>query len=322
MIQKALVTGASGLLGRQVLNAFKKDNWEAVGQGFTRAAPPDIVKADLTSAVEIEKLLDEVNFLFLIADALYIGAANRFPDQCDANPDLARKVNVEATKALVEATLSRSILLIYISTDYVFPGRPGEAPYAASAQTEPPNIYGQTKRDGEVAVLETTKGSGKGVVLRVPVLYGSASSNSESAVNVLIDAVWKAQDAGAKVKMDDWAQRYPTNTEDVGRVCRDIAVRYLGERDKAASLPSILQFSSEDKMTKYEICEMFADILGLPLSGMERVKQGGTAGDGVQRPFDTHLSTKELKELGISVETQDFRSWWYVASGDCPTILS
>lgn len=61
MTRKVLVTGASGLLGRQVLNAFQKDSdWEAVGQGFTRAAPPNIVKADLTSTTEIEKLLDEV----------------------------------------------------------------------------------------------------------------------------------------------------------------------------------------------------------------------------------------------------------------------
>lgn len=242
------------------------------------------------------------------------GAANRFPDQCDTNPDLARKINVDATKALVNATLSKSILLIYISTDYVFPGRPGEAPYEASSQTEPPNIYGQTKRDGELAVIETTKGTGKGVVLRVPVLYGPAKANSESAVNVLLDTVWKAQQPGANVKMDDWGQRFPTNTEDVGRVCHDIAVKYLEAQDGAASLPSILQFSSEDRMTKYKICETFAEILGLPLSGMERVKQGdgGTPGQGVQRPYDTHLSTKALKELGISVETQDFVSWWYV----------
>ncbi|EAS30963.2 dTDP-4-dehydrorhamnose reductase [Coccidioides immitis RS] len=306
MTQKALVTGASGLLGRQVLNAFKKDvNWEAVGQGFTRAAPPDIVKADLTNPSEIESLLDEVK-----PQVVVHCAANRFPDQCDAHPDLARKVNVEATKALAKATLQRSILLIYISTDYVFPGRPGEAPYETSSQTEPPNIYGQTKLDGEIAVIETTQGSGKGVVLRVPVLYGSADTNSESAVNVLIDAVWKAQDADAKVKMDDWGQRYPTNTEDVGRVCHDIAVKYLGEQERAASFPTILQFSSEDKVTKYEMCERFAEILGLPLSGMERIKQGGTPGNGVQRPFDTHLSTKALKELGIPVDTQDFVSWW------------
>ena len=60
---------------------------------------------------------------------------------------------------------------------------------------------------------------GWGVVLRVPVLYGEAESPGESAVNVLMESVWKAQEGGAGVKMDAWALRYPTNTEDVGRVC-------------------------------------------------------------------------------------------------------
>ena len=61
---------------------------------------------------------------------------------------------------------------------------------------------------------------GLGVVLRVPVLYGEAETPGESAVNVLMDAVWKAQEKGARVKMDHWAIRYPTNTEDVARVCQ------------------------------------------------------------------------------------------------------
>ena len=63
------------------------------------------------------------------------------------------------------------------------------------------------------------KSKGWGVVLRVPVLYGEAESPAESAVNVLMDSVWKAQEKDAAVKMDHWALRYPTNTEDVGRVC-------------------------------------------------------------------------------------------------------
>lgn len=69
MTQTALVTGASGLLGRQVLNAFRKDtdNWKAVGQGFTRASPPDVLKADLTESGEIEKLLDEVKCVNLLS---------------------------------------------------------------------------------------------------------------------------------------------------------------------------------------------------------------------------------------------------------------
>lgn len=142
-------------------------------------------------------------------------------------------------------------------------------------------------------------------------LYGSAEKNSDSAVNVLVDAVWKAaQDEKAGIKMDDWSKRYPTNTEDVGRVCHDIAVKYLESQDGSASLPKILQFSSENQMTKYEICETLAEILGLPLAGMIRDSQGPKPGEGVQRPYDVHLSTKALKEIEIPVYIQDFKAWW------------
>ncbi|KAF3479457.1 dTDP-4-dehydrorhamnose reductase [Arthroderma uncinatum] len=306
MSRTALVTGASGLLGRQVLRTFQQDdNWKVTGQGFSRASPPQILKADLTVPAEIEKLLDDVK-----PQVVVHCAANRFPDKCDADPSLARKINVEATRALVHATASRSILLIYISTDYVFSGVEGEAPYEVSSPTNPPNIYGVTKRDGEAAVLEETSGSGLGVVLRIPVLYGPATTNSDSAVNVLLDAVKKAQDANAGVKMDDWSKRYPTHTEDVARVCRDIAVKYLDERQQAASLPAVLQFSSDVQTTKYKMCELFAELLGVSIPGMVRVTDGGKPGEGVQRPYDTHLSTRSLKDIGISADTQDFRAWW------------
>lgn len=105
----------------------------------------------------------------------------------------------------------------------MFPGTVGDAPYEADHPPKPPNLYGETKYGGEKAVLEEYEKAGKpgwGVVLRVPVLYGEAESPAESAVNVLTDAVWKAQDKDAGIKMDHWAVRYPTNTEDVGRVCQ------------------------------------------------------------------------------------------------------
>lgn len=238
-----------------------------------------------------------------------LGAANRSPDLCEKDPEQARRVNVEATRSLAEACQTRGAFLVYISTDYVFSGKEGEAPYEADAETNPPNIYGQLKRDGEIAVLEATKSSGLGVVLRVPVLYGSAKENSESAVNVLLDAITKAQDENAGVKMDDWAQRYPTNTEDVARVVRDIVIKYLKQKDQIQNLPHILQFSSEDRMTKYQICEKLAEVQGWSLPGMIRNTQGNEPG-GVQRPYDTHLSTKALVDLGIDVRTMDFVAWW------------
>jgi S-adenosylmethionine synthetase len=105
----------------------------------------------------------------------------------------------------------------------VFPGTEGDAPYEVTHIPKPPNFYGQTKLDGENAVLEEYKKAGKegwGVALRVPLLYGEAENSGESAVNVLMDAVWKVQEKDTTISMDHWALRYPTNTEDVGRVCQ------------------------------------------------------------------------------------------------------
>ncbi len=131
---------------------------------------------------------------------------------------------MSATSSLAEAAAAKGAFLIYISTDYVFPGKLGEAPYEADAETKPPNLYGQTKLDGEKAALAAYDGkAGSAVVLRVPVLYGSAETPTESAVNVLLDAVWKSQTEDKKIKMDHWAPRYPTNTEDAGRVCHGMS---------------------------------------------------------------------------------------------------
>jgi S-adenosylmethionine synthetase len=203
-------------------------------------------------------------------------------------------------------------LLIYISTDYVFPGKPGEAPYEVNAPAQPINLYGQTKLDGEKAVLEETKANRLGIILRVPVLYGTAEEPKESVINVLVESIWKAQEKDALITMDDWAHRYPTNTEDVGRVCVDLGSKYLAAYEAQPNMGRIFHFSSEDRFTKYEICQLFAEILGLPLHGMRGTKDGGDPNAGVQRPYDTHLSNQSLKELGINVQTQSFKAWWCV----------
>lgn len=91
--------------------------------------------------------------------------------------------------------------------------------------------------------------------------------------------------------------------------CIDVAVKYLESSDRT-SLPQTLQFSSEDKMTKYEICEVFSKIMGLPISGIEANTEGNDPNASVQRPYDCHLSTKALKELGIDVSTSGFDAWW------------
>lgn len=63
-------------------------------------------------------------------------------------------------------------------------------------------------------------------------------------------------------------------------------------------------------MTKYEICRRFGEIMGLSTEGIEPNTQGNDPKAAVQRPYDCHLSTKGLQELGINVSTCDFNAWW------------
>ena len=95
------------------------------------------------------------------------------------------QLNVSVPGHLAELSKRHGFILIYISTgvsavvrvriaalinfgfiDYVFDGN--SAPYVPSAQTNPLNLYGRTKRDGELAVLGVE--GARTIVLRVPVL--------------------------------------------------------------------------------------------------------------------------------------------------------
>ena len=50
--------------------------------------------------------------------------------------------------------------------------------------------------------------------------------------------------------------------------------------------------------------------MGLPLDGLIANTEGNDPNASVQRPYDCHLSSQALKDLGIDVQTQDFVAWW------------
>lgn len=60
MAKTALITGATGLLGRQVMTVFKRQEWNVVGTGFSRAEPPAILKLDLGLEAEVARIIEEV----------------------------------------------------------------------------------------------------------------------------------------------------------------------------------------------------------------------------------------------------------------------
>jgi uncharacterized protein YbjT (DUF2867 family) len=59
----ALITGATGLLGRQVVRAFERANWDVKGLGHSRADGTTILKVDLAKPNEVEAALEKVKLV-------------------------------------------------------------------------------------------------------------------------------------------------------------------------------------------------------------------------------------------------------------------
>ncbi len=82
--------------------------------------------------------------------------------------------------------------------------------------------------------------------------------------------------------------------------------------DQKKFIPQILHYSSEEPFTKYEICLIFAKILGLSHVHIIQDSNPPTGAGATTRPKDCHLSTKETEELGIEggLGLSLFEEWW------------
>jgi dTDP-4-dehydrorhamnose reductase len=81
-----------------------------------------------------------------------LSAAYTDVDGCESNRELAAAVNTQGPINVAEAAKQIGAKLIFVSTDYVFNGKK-TSPYEANDPRDPINIYGKTKADAEVGIL-------------------------------------------------------------------------------------------------------------------------------------------------------------------------
>ncbi|MBN3805872.1 SDR family oxidoreductase [Paraburkholderia sp. Ac-20336] len=283
---KVAVIGGSGLLGRALVDELaRQDDWQVVATAFSRPSP-QMAALDVRDAQAVERFIERT-----APDAVVIAAAERRPDICERDPALARALNVDAVRIVAAAAGRCGAWTLSISTDYVFDGT--EPPYRHDSAPAPLNAYGHSKLEGERALTGTT---GRGCVLRLPLLYGPIVGWSESAVTSLVPAITaSAAAAGEPATMDAWAIRYPTFTPDVAFVIRQmLALHARGE-----TVSGIVQWSGDEPMTKYEIAVRIAEALQLDA----RLTPQHTPTDSTPRPHNCHLASSRLEALGIGRRT-------------------
>lgn len=135
---KVMVTGATGQLGQEVVRAL--DARGILCRGVSSA------DFDLTDADAVMKAVTADP-----PDAIVHCAAYTAVDLAESEPDKCMSVNAMGTLNLVRAALRVNARLLYVSTDYVFPGT-GDHLHETTSPTGPVNVYGLSKWQGEEAV--------------------------------------------------------------------------------------------------------------------------------------------------------------------------
>lgn len=158
---RVLVTGVKGQLGHDVMNELEKRGYEGVGV--------DVEEMDITDAGAVDKVIHEAH-----VDAVVHCAAWTAVDAAEDNVEMCRKVNAYGTENIAKVCGELDIPMIYLSTDYVFDGM-GERPWEPDDPvTEPLNVYGQTKYEGELAVEKYAK---KHYIVRIAWVFGVNGKN-------------------------------------------------------------------------------------------------------------------------------------------------
>ena len=179
---KILVTGVKGQLGYDVMKELHLRGSECLGA--------DIDEFDITDKAAAYGFIKEYH-----PDAVIHCSAYTSVDKAEDNPVLCKAVNGQGPRNIAAACKEINARMIYISTDYVFPGT-GNKEYEIDDPTGPLSVYGQTKLEGELAVKEFLR---KYFIVRISWVFGKNGNNfiktmlklgkERSEINVVCDQI-------------------------------------------------------------------------------------------------------------------------------------
>lgn len=157
---RILVTGASGQLGYDVERELERRGIEHLGTSSR--------ELDITDRAAVEHLMQSYR-----PDAVIHCAAYTKVDLAEDEPERCWAVNADGTRNLAAACREIGAKLLYISTDYVFPGT-GEQFRRTDDPVSPVNTYGRSKLAGELAVQSLLE---KYFIVRISWVFGKNGNN-------------------------------------------------------------------------------------------------------------------------------------------------
>ena len=224
---KVLITGSNGQLGSEIRELVV--NYKKLDLVFK-----DLPELDICNFNLLQSFIVDNNISAVINCAAYTSV-----DKAEQDAEIAKDVNSKGVLNLVNALKSVNGKLIHISTDYVFNGD-HFMPYNESDSVSPIGVYGETKREGELAVINGTLDA---IVIRTSWLYSPYGNNFVKTMLRL-----GKQKEELSVIFDQVGT--PTYARDLAKTCLEIL--YGGSSVNISKNGNLYHYSNEGVASWYD----------------------------------------------------------------------
>ena len=280
MQTKILVTGASGLLGANMVLALLPKNYNVIA-----VSKNNVVRSKRIKSYQLD-LIDKYAVFELMqrekpSGVIHCAALTNL-DYCENNSQEALLNNAKMPQIIAEAAKEVGAKFVYISTDSVFDGITGN--YNENDTTNPLNVYANSKLQGEEMVRDI---SADNLIVRVNI-YGWNAQEKQSL------GEWMLWQLEKNIEFNGFQDVIfnPLLVNDLS----DIIIKMMEK-----SLFGVFNLGSSNSCSKYEFGQKIAKIFGLSQK-LVRASSSDSVVFKTPRPKNTTLSTEKIeKELGMKM---------------------
>ena len=261
---KVLVTGYAGQLGYDTIRLLEARGIECRGV--------DVQDFDLTDAQAVMKYVRDYRPTAVVHCAAYTNV-----DKAESQPEICAAVNGMGTVNIVRAAITVGAKVVFISTDYVFPGT-GDQPWKINDAYGPRNVYGMSKVQGEDAVRSLMT---RYFILRTSWVFGK---NGHNFVRTMI----RLGKEKKEIRVVDDQVGSPTYTKDLARViCDMLPTEKYG----------IYHVRNEGFISWFQFAKMIMEKTGLPCRVLP--VPSSEYPTPAKRPLNSRMDGSKLAEAGF-----------------------
>ncbi|MDE5635199.1 MAG: dTDP-4-dehydrorhamnose reductase [Muribaculaceae bacterium] len=231
---RILVTGSEGQLGQCIRDAATGSANKYI---FT-----DVDDFDITDPEAVELMVRCNDFQVIVNCAAFTDV-----NRAESQEDIAELINATAVGYLADAAKKYNVLLIQISTDYVFGGNLNNTPCTESQAPNPTGAYGRSKLHGEQAIARS---GCRHIILRTAWLYSEYGKNFVKTMLSLT-----ASKPELKVVFDQTGT--PTYAQDLAKAIVSIIDQGLYDGNEG-----IYHYSNEGVCSWYDFTKEIAAMAG------------------------------------------------------------